>query len=163
MPRELLLNEGSGLARGYFRPCKEPDRGVADSYVERRATQQGQKRPHKSVAESISSSLSEASLKVARYFRASSIRLTVQALRAIVRQSAGRAITPPVRFGEMAELVEGARLEIVFRLTPDVGSNPTLSAQTRQIQRFLAGFVFLFSSSISNNIVKLLLLLLLTI
>ena len=33
-----------------------------------------------------------------------------------------------VGYGEMAELVEGARLEIVFRLTPDEGSNPSLSA-----------------------------------
>ena len=28
----------------------------------------------------------------------------------------------------MAELVEGARLEIVFRIKPNVGSNPTSSA-----------------------------------
>ena len=30
--------------------------------------------------------------------------------------------------GEVAELVEGARLEIVFRVKPNEGSNPSLSA-----------------------------------
>ena len=37
--------------------------------------------------------------------------------------------------GEVAELVEGARLEIVFRVKPNEGSNPSLSAKinTRQM------------------------------
>ncbi len=32
-------------------------------------------------------------------------------------------------YGEVAELVEGARLEIVFGFTPNEGSNPSLSAK----------------------------------
>ncbi len=35
----------------------------------------------------------------------------------------------------MAELVEGARFEIVFRVKPNVGSNPTSSAILRRLSR----------------------------
>ena len=59
----------------------------------------------------------------------------------------------------MAELAEGARLEIVFRFTPDQGSNPCLSAtkplvyeSTEKVRLFSSNRTFIHIHCIIINI-----------
>ena len=48
-----------------------------------------------------------------------------------IQKKAGQG-TQPAPSGEMAELADGAALEMLYRRKPVVGSNPTLSAIRRR-------------------------------